>query len=458
MFRAILIVAVFLIAPFNVLLAHAESQPETKDRWVLKETIDRTFLCESSALCSNPNMTIDQSGAQIIWGARAGECDASYQAIGKWSALPETLMPGQNLSILLEASLKQTSACEAAINSDNDSSLSAGKVIAPDTEVGQWQLIGNASVRGLLEKSKEFKDSKTIDWSVPQGTSGEQLHLRFNAGLGALPSGYITFIYDYQSGAVTAKDAPAEDKKEIAGDVCGINPARVNWRLPNPISLASARDSGARFVDFSGEVTVAPGNDPSDLHPAEMDMVLETGNIIKTESDSTAIISFADMTTFCMKPFTTVVLDTPPEKESKLSLLAGKVWVNVKKMIKDGTMNIIMNQAVAGIKGTIFMLEDDGVNSTIKVIEGEVQYTSRSNGSKLAVTSGETVTADKNGFSAETGFDIANERANWQEFVGNRSINNLQENNTSGLNYAFWSLLLAALIGGGWVVKKKIIK
>jgi hypothetical protein len=157
-----------------------------------------------------------------------------------------------------------------------------------------------------------------------------------------------------------------------------------------------------------------------------------------------------------MKPFTTVILDTPPEKDSKLSLLAGKVWMNVKKMVEDGTMNVTMNQAVSGIKGTVFILEDDGKNSIIKVIEGNVEYASRVNGSKVMVAGGEMVVASSGGLSAKTGFDMASERANWREFVGIKSGKNTQADENSNFNYVFWIALLAALIGGGWAVKKKI--
>ncbi|MFA5134519.1 MAG: FecR family protein [Patescibacteria group bacterium] len=437
--------------------ARAESGSETKDRWVFRKTTERKDLCEAGPSCLNPQVNLDQSGAIITWGADLGDCDGAYQAVGTWTTPPETLIPGQSVSTSLEASLKQTTACAAALDADNFVSLMVGKMVPPDIyDVGKWEQMGFATVHQLLQQGKEFSDSKTVDWAVPQGNTGEELRLRLGAGTGSLPGGYIVFIYDYQTDAITATDAPAAAETETADDVCAINTTRTSWRFPSLISSAYARDSGARFADFSGEVTVAPGNDPADLRPAEMDMVLETGSIIKTESDSTAIISFADMTTFCMKPFTTVILDTPPEQDSKLSLLAGKVWMNVKKMVKDGTMNVTMNQAVAGIKGTVFILEDDGDTSAIKVVEGNVEYTSLANDVMLPVAGGETVVASADGLTPKADFDIATERAQWQEFASPQPGNTVSEDTDSNFSYAYWSAILVVVIGGGWVVMKKL--
>lgn len=425
-FAIFFICTLLLLIPFANQTS-AQSSSESGDRWVLRETTQKTDLCEIGPHCVNPQINIEQSGAFITWGVGLGDCEASYQAVGKWTTPPETLIPGQSESTLLESSLSQTTACDAALDADNFVSLMIGKVIPPDTAgVGKWELIGGAQVKELLQKGKEFNDGKTVNWSVPQGNTGEELHLRLGAGTGSLPGGYIVFIYEYLSGNTKAKTDKPIVETQPEQDVCGIGIKKTGRHFDSFFPPILARDSGARFSDFSGEVTVAPGSDPEDTQPAEMDMVLETGSIIQTESESYAIISFADMTTFCMKPFTKVILDTPPEKESKLSLLAGKVWINVKKMIQDGTMNVTMNQAVAGIKGTILVLEDYGNTSSLKVIDGNVELRDKEGKQTESVNSGETLTADSQGLGEKTTFDINTERQNWKEFVnmGGRSDKN----------------------------------
>ena len=78
------------------------------------------------------------------------------------------------------------------------------------------------------------------------------------------------------------------------------------------------------------------------------------------------------MTTFVMKPECEIILSSPPEKDNKIKLLAGKVWVNVKKMVKDGTLDVEMSQAVAGIKGTNITCSStqDGSENRVRVLRG----------------------------------------------------------------------------------------
>lgn len=134
---------------------------------------------------------------------------------------------------------------------------------------------------------------------------------------------------------------------------------------------------------------------------------------LKTGEDSKAVISFSDMTTFEMKPESEIVINTPPQKDSKWKLLVGNIWVNVKQMVKDGTMKTHMSQAVAGIKGTTFVLTETGSESTIKVIEGIVNFESIATGVTVDVALGESVTATADGLSEKTTFDISAEQLNW---------------------------------------------
>jgi hypothetical protein len=93
--------------------------------------------------------------------------------------------------------------------------------------------------------------------------------------------------------------------------------------------------------------------------------------------------------------------------------LAGNLWVNVKKMLKDGSMEIEMSQAVAGIKGTILVLEErDGI-STVKVIKGKVAYESTATGATKMVKAGQELEADADGLGAKARFNVKREKASW---------------------------------------------
>jgi len=169
-------------------------------------------------------------------------------------------------------------------------------------------------------------------------------------------------------------------------------------------------DSGARFAGLTGQVDIIFNGK---RRAAKMGDVIPVSAVIVTEEDSSAIISFIDMSTFVVKPETNIIVSAPPEKDSKLKLVAGKIWANVKKMAKDGTMEIEMNQGVAGIKGTTFVCEEKDGRSALKVIEGIVDFKSKTNGNTVKVNTGEMVEATTNGLSEIAKFDISEESESW---------------------------------------------
>ncbi|MFA6250808.1 MAG: FecR family protein [Candidatus Shapirobacteria bacterium] len=185
------------------------------------------------------------------------------------------------------------------------------------------------------------------------------------------------------------------------------------------------RDSGIRMSDVSGQVEIACPPDLEAWDVLKMGRVLYVDCHIKTGEDSKAVISFPDMTTFEMKPESEIVLDTPPEKDSKLKLLAGNIWANVKKMVKDGTMEVHMGQAVAGIKGTTFVLEEGENSSTLKVIEGVVSFKSKVTNDEKTVNAGEMLVATNIGLGEVNKFNVAEETSRWEkEEVGPEATDN----------------------------------
>ncbi|MFH1620769.1 MAG: FecR family protein [Patescibacteria group bacterium] len=200
------------------------------------------------------------------------------------------------------------------------------------------------------------------------------------------------------------------------------------WKF---IQIAQAKDSGARFTAFSGEVLISPKGNVNDERPAEDDMVLEEGDVIQTGGASCAIISYADMSTFIMKARTQVILGAAPEKQSKLKLVAGNIWVNLKHIYETGHLDVTMNQAVAGTKGTTFIASEDGTNSTIKVIEGLMGFQALATGQQTDVGPGEMVSADANGITEKTTFDIETEFRSWKKIRDNLSIIGLRPTDTA---------------------------
>jgi hypothetical protein len=182
---------------------------------------------------------------------------------------------------------------------------------------------------------------------------------------------------------------------------------------------AGCKDTGARFTGLNGQIEVFSEcmdgdiNDPYAWRFAKREMALYADDHIKTGEDSNVVLGFADMSTFMMKPETHIVLATPPDKDSKVKLLAGNLWTNFKLMIKDGSMEIEMNQAVAGAKGTTFICSSDGKKSTVQMIEGTVEVTGKPDGKKVMISGGQQVTATGTGLGTPAPFDATAAQAEW---------------------------------------------
>lgn len=245
----------------------------------------------------------------------------------------------------------------------------------------------------------------------------------------------------------------------------------MNFTVTDPsifdawVENAGARDSGARVSDLSGQVEIACPPDLEAWDVMKMGRVIYVDCHLKTGEDSSAEISFSDMTTFIMKAESEIVIDTPPEKESKWSLLVGNIWVNVKQMVKNGTMKVHMSQAVAGIKGTRFILTETGSESKIDVEEGTVLFQSKANGKEVTVSAGESVTATGAGLSGKTAFDTTSGQENWPEIpVNKNSVGKAASGNpdNQSLNMIYvvsaGMFIFVSVIVGAFVLKKRTQK
>lgn len=189
-------------------------------------------------------------------------------------------------------------------------------------------------------------------------------------------------------------------------------------------------DSQARFNSVTGEVMVSPDPEHVEWKPVTPKTIIKVGDHISTGADSQAILQFKDMTTFQMKPESEVIVKTPPGQETKIGLVAGHLWVNFKKMLTNGHMEVEMGQAVAGIKGTTFVCEETKSTSTLKVIEGTVAYTSKKNPKSVIVSAGEAVTAGPTGMQEKKTFDVETEKKLWPTLTSKPGTTSAANQNT----------------------------
>ncbi len=244
----------------------------------------------------------------------------------------------------------------------------------------------------------------------------------------------------------------------------------VDLRLNNEFSdwkmdESGLVDSGTRFNSLSGQVEVRHDAEVNGWKSAQLESILYVDDHIKTGEESEAILSFADMNTFLLKQETEIVLNAPPSKANKLKLVTGKVMANIKKMLKDGSMEIDMSQAVAGIKGTRFILTDNGSESKIEVTEGTVAFRSKFDGQEIAVSAGEAVIATATSLGEKTTFDATTTDS---ELLRETTVTTPlptpiepkieiepNKNNNTSLFISLGVILLAVIAGVAWMIKRR---
>lgn len=173
-----------------------------------------------------------------------------------------------------------------------------------------------------------------------------------------------------------------------------------------------------KFGDLHGEVNVRPNSEDDDAYIfAELATPLHHDDRIKTLTRSGAILSFADMTTFVLKEDTTIVLDIANEKTSKVGLLAGNIWVNLKKMAADGSLEVEMGQAVAGIKGTNITCSTSSGEDRVQVLRGIASILIKETREIVELQEGEELIIKKGAKPEKKEIDVAAEQKKWEEDI-----------------------------------------
>ena len=187
--------------------------------------------------------------------------------------------------------------------------------------------------------------------------------------------------------------------------------------------------------------------------------------MIITSRRSRAILSFGDMSTYEIGPDSRTVLDLVSREQSKLQLVMGRVWANLKKMSSGGTMEIEMGQACAGIKGTTLVVEEDYENkiSTVKVLEGSVEVTIKESDKVISVESGQRLDVDSEQNYMLKEFNINEELENWSDLSYNTTKKAMEEAVVAGSSKTalivilvlFFFALLFLAIGVFLLIKRK---
>lgn len=180
---------------------------------------------------------------------------------------------------------------------------------------------------------------------------------------------------------------------------------------PGPIvehrpGISCVEDSHIRFNDLYGEVSYRCEFEEDDSYEyAEIESILYEDTRIKTKEESGAILGLEDMSTYCIGPETELVIHTEEKNISKIEILLGTMWSNLKRMAEGKSLEIELSQCVCGINGTIFACEDTGTESKVWLFAGKVTVTNKKTGKKTVLQPGQNITC-KSGTSDVKTFNI----------------------------------------------------
>lgn len=174
-------------------------------------------------------------------------------------------------------------------------------------------------------------------------------------------------------------------------------PIALSLIIATPVFAQDRIDSKVRFNDLYGEVSIRPNDDEDDAYEyAELDTIIYENDRIRTKEDSGAILGLEDMSTFVLKPESILVIYSKEANVTKMEMLAGRIWGNIKKMSEGESFGFEMTQCVAGIKGTIVGLSQsrDGFINKIYVVNGSLEVYSKPTNTTHLISAGQSLTID----------------------------------------------------------------
>ena len=166
-------------------------------------------------------------------------------------------------------------------------------------------------------------------------------------------------------------------------------------------------DSKIRFNDIYGEVSIRPyWKGDYAYESADFETVIFECDLIKTEEDSGCILGLEDMNAYCVGPETKLLIKTEDPKVSKLELIVGTIWGNIKKMAEGKSIELEMSHCITGIKGTIVAFEETGKESRVYLFAGKVEVTGKASKKKTMLKAGQASIVGSDGKIKVKKFDI----------------------------------------------------
>ena len=215
------------------------------------------------------------------------------------------------------------------------------------------------------EYGNKPKVNVEVSAQAPYGSEeGDKISIYTSVGMGSMSS-RTEYVYLWHAeGKAPTEEKDDSDKPKRSDEEKRILDAWSNnqEKKPDEKVVRDPEDTGIRFSDLWGMVAIRRGGGYDDeWEYCDLDTVIHYGDEIWTEADSGAVLSLQDMSTFRICESTKMAMPPREEAVSSFKILAGNVWVNMKKMWEGGEFHVELKQAVCGIKGTTFAAEQTDV-------------------------------------------------------------------------------------------------
>lgn len=150
----------------------------------------------------------------------------------------------------------------------------------------------------------------------------------------------------------------------------------------NADSANAKQSQPSAIVVFSvGEAKIQHADLTEDK--ASLGTVLKEGDKIETKAKAKVDIQFSDGSAVRLAEkssleFSALALNTQGNTDTRLSLVSGKVFAKVNKASKDDQFSVVTPTAIAGVRGTSFVVDRTrNDRSVVKVLEGSVAVSPR---------------------------------------------------------------------------------
>jgi hypothetical protein len=260
------------------------------------------------------------------------------------------------------------------------------------------------------EYGNKPKVNVEVSAQAPYGSEeGDKISIYTSVGMGSMSSRTEYVYLWHNEGKAPTEEKDDSDKPKRSDEEKRILDAWSNnqEKKPDEKVVRDPEDTGIRFSDLWGMVAIRRGGGYDDeWEYCDLDTVIHYGDEIWTEADSGAVLSLQDMSTFRICESTKMAMPPREEAVSSFKILAGNVWVNMKKMWEGGEFHVELKQAVAGIKGTTFAAEQTDGISRFYLFTSSAEVTSKITGEKVTLKPGEYAEVADDGIIAVKTFDI----------------------------------------------------